>query len=51
MKKSYKVLYCINNEWKIVDAVSLNAAKNHKKWLEFIHGFKNCKILKLKEQQ
>ena len=48
MTTKYQVLYLCNNEWKIADAVSLNAAKSIKKWKEFINGAKTCKIIKIK---
>jgi hypothetical protein len=48
MNTKYQVRYFSNNAWKFVDAVSLNAAKNIKKWHEFMNGSKTCKIIKIK---
>ena len=48
MTTKYKVRFFSNNEWKLADAVSLNAAKSIKKWHEFMNGLKTCQIIKIK---
>jgi hypothetical protein len=48
MNTQYKVRYFSNNQWKLADAVSLNAAKSIKKWHEFMNGSKTCQIIKIK---